>query len=328
MSAVGWDALAFAKHNGLLPVIVQDAASRKLLMTAFANRQAVERTVRTGYAHYWSRSRATLWKKGETSGHVQHVREIRVDCDSDALLYLVEQVGPACHTGRPSCFFQDFAPYRPQAARQERAMLQRVVQLFEEARVIRVPWRRDMSRRSYTFFSNPVTEAVPPVTPDVLEWIAAQIDAVTPDDIDKVVVPEALGVPFATLVASRKKRPLAIVRKHSFHTSVALLGRVRYASGYETGTYYVYGVQPQERVLIVDDTISTGGTLVALLRLFQRRQVRVADVVCVMEKPMYGGREVVRRTTGVDVKTLFRVTRPRQKVRATPTWWLWQTLAA
>jgi len=328
MTAISWEVLAFAKHGGLLPVIVQDSASRKLLMTAFANRQAVERTVRTGYAHYWSRSRATLWKKGETSGHVQHVREIRVDCDNDALLYLVDQVGPACHTGRLSCFFQDFAPYHAQAAKQDHAMLQRIVKLFEGARVIRLPWQRDTSRRSYAFFSNPVTEAVPPVAPEVLEWIAAKLDGLTPDEVDKVVAPEALGVPFATLVASRKKRPLAIVRKHSFHTKVAFLGDAPYASGYEKGTYYVYGVQPNDRVLVVDDTISTGGTLVALLQLFKRRRVRVAAAVCVMEKAMYGGKALVRRTTGMDVKTLFRVTLVEGKVRATPTRWLRPTRPA
>lgn len=92
--------------DGLLPVVAQEAASGEVLMLAFANREALERTADTGRAHYWSRSRGELWRKGDTSGHVQHVREIRVDCDADAVLYLVEQSGAACHTGEPTCFFR------------------------------------------------------------------------------------------------------------------------------------------------------------------------------------------------------------------------------
>jgi len=90
--------------SGLLPVVVQEARTGEVLMLAYANREALERTVATGRAHYWSRSRAALWQKGETSGHVQRVVEVRADCDGDTLLYRVEQTGPACHTLERSCF--------------------------------------------------------------------------------------------------------------------------------------------------------------------------------------------------------------------------------
>jgi phosphoribosyl-AMP cyclohydrolase len=93
--------------DGLVAAIAQDAASGKVLTLAWMNREALERTVETGEAHYWSRSRRRLWRKGEESGHVQTVREVRLDCDNDALLLLVEQAGGiACHTGRERCFFQ------------------------------------------------------------------------------------------------------------------------------------------------------------------------------------------------------------------------------
>lgn len=92
--------------DGLIPVVVQDAGTREVLMVAYANAEAVERTQETGFAHYFSRSRKKLWKKGEESGHVQQVREIRVDCDEDCLLYLVTQEGAACHTGYRSCFYR------------------------------------------------------------------------------------------------------------------------------------------------------------------------------------------------------------------------------
>lgn len=92
--------------QGLLPVVAQEAGTGEVLMLAYANREALERTLQTGFAHYFSRSRLALWKKGESSGHLQRVREVRYDCDADTLLYLVEQEGPACHTGAHSCFFR------------------------------------------------------------------------------------------------------------------------------------------------------------------------------------------------------------------------------
>lgn len=92
--------------DGLLPAIAQDAESGRVVMVAWMNRDALQETVCTGNAVYWSRSRQRLWRKGEESGHVQKVRSIRTDCDGDVLLLAVEQVGGiACHTGRESCFF-------------------------------------------------------------------------------------------------------------------------------------------------------------------------------------------------------------------------------
>ena len=92
--------------DGLVPVVIQEAGSNDVLMVAWMNREALKLTVQTNEAHYWSRSRRKLWHKGEESGHVQKVKEIRLDCDNDVLLLRVEQVGEiACHTGRHSCFF-------------------------------------------------------------------------------------------------------------------------------------------------------------------------------------------------------------------------------
>ncbi len=101
LDAVKWDS------QGLVPAIAQDAASGEILMFAWMNREALALTVAEGRAIYWSRSRNRLWRKGETSGHVQWIKEIRLDCDNDAVLLKVDQVsGIACHTGRKSCFFQ------------------------------------------------------------------------------------------------------------------------------------------------------------------------------------------------------------------------------
>lgn len=98
-AAIPWN------QDGLIPVIAQDATSKQVLMLAWANQDAIQRSIDTKKAHYWSRSRQNIWCKGETSGHHQTVLNIQLDCDGDALLYLVNQTGAACHTHREHCFF-------------------------------------------------------------------------------------------------------------------------------------------------------------------------------------------------------------------------------
>ena len=96
--------------RGLIPVITQEEETGQVLMLAWANREALERTMNEGRMVYWSRSRQELWRKGDTSGHVQHVAELQADCDGDVVLARVHQVGAACHTGERSCFFRTLEP--------------------------------------------------------------------------------------------------------------------------------------------------------------------------------------------------------------------------
>jgi len=96
----------FEKGNGIIPAIAQDYASKKILMLAYMNETALRETLETGYMTYWSRSRGILWRKGEQSGHRQIVKEVFVDCDNDALVFLVEPLGPSCHKGYFSCFYR------------------------------------------------------------------------------------------------------------------------------------------------------------------------------------------------------------------------------
>ena len=107
-SPVDLDALRF-DEQGLIPVIAQDAENGDVLMLAWATREALTHTLQEGRMVYWSRSRQELWRKGDTSGHVQHWDELRVDCDADAIVARVHQEGSACHTGERSCFFRDLA---------------------------------------------------------------------------------------------------------------------------------------------------------------------------------------------------------------------------
>ena len=94
-------------EKGLIPVIAQDYQNKQVLMLAYANQEAVEKTLAEGTVYYYSRSRQELWHKGDTSGHIQYVKEIYYDCDMDALLIEVDQVGAACHTGKRSCFYRN-----------------------------------------------------------------------------------------------------------------------------------------------------------------------------------------------------------------------------
>lgn len=99
------DAITF-NEAGLVPAIAQDAATGRVLMMAWMNAEAVQQTLATGFAHYYSRSRQKQWQKGESSGHVQKIVDIYLDCDGDTLLLKIEQTGPACHTNRASCFYR------------------------------------------------------------------------------------------------------------------------------------------------------------------------------------------------------------------------------
>lgn len=96
-------------ERGLIPAVVQDARTKAVLMVAWMSAEALRLTRETGEAHFWSRSRRQLWHKGATSGNVQRVQEVRVDCDADTLLLLVNPAGPACHTGNTSCFYRELA---------------------------------------------------------------------------------------------------------------------------------------------------------------------------------------------------------------------------
>ena len=101
--------LDFSKiEGGLIPVITQDYESNQVLILAFANEEAVKKSLETGYAHFYSRSRNALWKKGESSGHVEEIVQVITDCDNDSLLFKVKQIGAACHKGYDTCFYSEF----------------------------------------------------------------------------------------------------------------------------------------------------------------------------------------------------------------------------
>ena len=162
------DELKFDDRN-LIPVIAQDASSGTVLMQAWANPEAIDRTLETGTAHFWSRSRSQLWKKGETSGHEMRIRDIRVDCDADAVLYLVDPAGPACHTGASSCFHQRLSIPGEQTPPPDDLGHEILSILSELTDVIRSR-RDDPSESSYT--ARLLSEGVPRIAKKVSEEAA------------------------------------------------------------------------------------------------------------------------------------------------------------
>lgn len=177
--------IVFGK-DGLLPAIIQDCESGEILMLAYMNRGALRRTLETGKSHFWSRSRQTLWRKGETSGHEQMVKEIRLDCDGDALLLKVEQKGVACHTGKRSCFYRRLKDDTISEAnaqvtfplRDQSAILQRVIEVIHDR-------KRNPKKGSYTckLFSAGREKILKKVSEETSEVLIASME----EDNDQVV---------------------------------------------------------------------------------------------------------------------------------------------
>jgi phosphoribosyl-ATP pyrophosphohydrolase/phosphoribosyl-AMP cyclohydrolase len=194
------DSIAF-DAAGLVPVIVQDYASGDVLMLGWANAEALARTAETSLAHFWSRSRGALWKKGETSGHTMRVREVRADCDRDALLMIVDPEGPACHEGTRSCFGET----APTAI----GVLDELVRVVDD-RAQRRP------ERSYTarLLARGLDHALKKVGEEATEVVIAakgqESERVAEETADLVfhllVVLNARGVPFADVLRVLRQR--------------------------------------------------------------------------------------------------------------------------
>ncbi len=276
------DMLDFGKMGGLVPVVVVDAATGEVLTQAFADREAVERTLETGYAHFYSRSRGRLWMKGESSGNRLRVLRVTADCDADSIVYLAVPEGPACHTGRWTCFHKPLADLGL-----EEELWRLIVGAFREARIaVRKGYG---GLEDYVYIVNPLTDNIPPPSPLLVSLLVdSLLSRVNYRTADKLLVPEALGLPVGGALALRAGLPMAVVRKRRYPVEGL---EVRYTSGYEEGTYYVYGVEPGEKLLIFDDAVSTGGTLLAVLDALERLGAEVAGILASIAKPQYRGLE-------------------------------------
>lgn len=179
----------------LLPVIAQDVKNNEVLMLAYMNEEALKLTLETGVAHYYSRSRQNLWKKGETSGHFQYVKEAYLDCDSDTLLLKVEQIGVACHTGRPSCFFNridtDEKPCEPQHTITNYSISDQLYHIIQE--------RKKADPKS-SYVASLLQKGDNSILKKVVEE-AGEFCFACKDDDDEAIVYEAADLMFHALVA-------------------------------------------------------------------------------------------------------------------------------
>jgi phosphoribosyl-ATP pyrophosphohydrolase/phosphoribosyl-AMP cyclohydrolase len=195
--------------DGLIPAVVQEADTGEVLMVAWMSRDALDATLRTGHTHFWSRSRRTLWRKGETSGHRQHVRAIHVDCDADTLLVLVDQEGVACHTGERTCFFRALALPEGQAPAEGRrpaaTVLERIEQTVEARRASAPPG---------SYVGQLLATGEPAVCRKIGEEAVEVITAALGGEGDTRVVEEVADLWFHALVLLGQRRiPLRSVLK-------------------------------------------------------------------------------------------------------------------
>jgi phosphoribosyl-ATP pyrophosphohydrolase/phosphoribosyl-AMP cyclohydrolase len=180
--------------RGLIPVVVQDPLSGEVRMFAFATRQAVQATLATGRATFWSRSRNELWEKGRTSGHTLHVKRVLVDCNSDALVYSAEPTGPTCHTGAPSCFFQELTPDGVVQKSEEPQTILATVEAMLEAR------KASTAASSYT---KSLYDGGAPAIGAKLREEADELARALESESDERVVSEAADVLYHLLVGLR-----------------------------------------------------------------------------------------------------------------------------
>lgn len=190
-AALAWD------QRGLLPAVVQDARTGALLMLAWMNAEALERTRITGQAHFYSRSRRCLWKKGETSGNTLAVREIRTDCDSDAILLVAEPAGPTCHTGTTSCFFKPLALDDQPAPEDDGPPGPPVAVLPRLEDVLRA--RRDQSEAKKSYTRSLLDGGVPKILGKIAEE-HAELAEVLPGGAREDVVHETADLLFHVMV--------------------------------------------------------------------------------------------------------------------------------
>ncbi len=273
----------YGKTGGLVPVVVLDATTLAPLMLAYANEEAVEKTLETGYAHFYSRARKSLWLKGATSGSRIRVLRVEVDCDSDSLIYYGVPEGPVCHKGEYSCFHSTLHDSMMEL------LWELVVEAFKSSVIYRRPGVGGLE--TYIYIVNPLTDNIPPPSPLLQSLVSWYLASRVNRGVDKVVSLEALGLPIASLVAQRLGAPLAIVRKRRYPVEGLETG---YTSGYEAGTHYIYGVSPGEKVVIVDDAVSTGGAMLSVIQALESNGVSVVSVLSSIAKPQYGGVEKLK----------------------------------
>ncbi len=167
-------------EKGLIPAIVQDYRTDEVLMLAYMNKESIKKTLETGRTWFWSRSRKQYWCKGETSGNVQHVKEIKYDCDADTLLVLVEQVGVACHTGERSCFYRSIATSHQPPATREKLWI-----ILDELYEVIGQRKKDVPKGSYT--AELFEEGQDKILAKIEEESAEVIDAAKNKDNSEVI---------------------------------------------------------------------------------------------------------------------------------------------
>jgi len=281
VSTVNFSEIDFKKGNGLVPVVVQDYRTRKVLMLAYMNEEALKMTLETGFAHYYSRSRRRLWKKGESSGHVQRVRRVIVDCDNDTILLQVEQSGVACHTGEYSCFHSSLKEAEQISKNFDEIMLEKVKSLFKNEN-LKLSSEESIEK---TFYS-----LDPSLVLDIQEWIAEKLDKITYDNFDKVFAIDYLAIPIAQLFASKKGKSLIFFKGKVDQSKESL---------------EVHGIRKDEAVVLIGSIISNLDHLLSVINYVKEIGAYIFDILCVSSALNSEEIEKIYKETGIKIKRVI-----------------------
>jgi len=261
--------------------IARDWSSGDVLMQAYMNRQAALKTLTEGLVTYWSTSRHQLWTKGETSGFTQRLMGFSVDCDGDALLLDVDQKGPACHTGLRSCF-DTYRRLDTEGLRKDlAAAIRRDALTFGE-------FTLTSGRKSHYYLD------IKKITtrPEILSMVSHLIAYEFADGVDVVAGPELGAIPIVVAVALRKGLPYAMIRKgdRAHGTLRRVEGRVREG----------------DRVLLIDDVTTSGGSLVGCVESLREEGAKVKRVTCVVDR-REGASQLLRERCGLELRPLLTI---------------------
>ena len=291
MNTVKIEELDFQKGGGLLPVIVQDYVNGRVLMLGYADKVALLKTIETGYAHFWSRSRKKLWMKGETSGNYLKVIKIMVDCDSDTILYISEPHGPTCHTGNISCFFRDLKGSSRLEREYSEPIIEEIVSYFEKCKIIRRRWIEDVEKGYYEYIVEPISTNMQQLSLKAITWTAHKINYVTLDDIDKVIIPDSSAMQLGFFVAQLKKKPMSIV--NGLHD--------------DRHDNPLYDVSVGEKILLINNIAPNKEEMSRIEKYLKERGVTIVDAASILENGEEG-------ETAFEIKTLIKIWKEEEKI--------------
>lgn len=295
MNTVKIEELDFQKGGGLLPVIVQDYVNGRVLMLGYANKTAILKTLETGYAYFWSRSRKKLWMKGETSGNYLTVTKIMVDCDNDTVLYISEPHGPTCHTGNISCFFRELDGSSKLEREYSETLIEEIISYFENCKIIGRRWIEKGGKGYHEYVIEPISSNTRQLSLKAIAWAAHKINYITSDNIDKVVIPDSSAIQIGFFIAQMKKKPLSIINDLCI----------------ENHNNFLHNISRGDKILFIDNITPNREKLSRIEKYLSEKDADIVDAVSILGNV----RDVEPR---IKIKTFIKIWKEKGKIYSIP----------